>query len=102
MAETNKALFTDQITLLARRSPKLKRHYLGTFAADQLNDRWRTDGNYPKFFIANTAPTSEPGTHWIACIIRNKHLIEIFDSYGRPIRDYSSPLNDYAHRFALR
>lgn len=98
----SKALFTDQITFLANRSKKLRQCYLGTFAADQLNDKWRTEGSYPKFFIANTAPASQPGSHWIACIIRSKHLIEIFDSYGRRIQSYSSPLNQYAHRFLVR
>lgn len=96
------ALFTDQITFLAKRSSKLARFYLGTFAADEVNDKWRTEGSYPKFFIANTAPASKPGTHWIACIIRNRNMLEIFDSYGRTIRSYSSPLNDYAHRFSSR
>lgn len=102
MGERGKSLFTDQITFLARRSPKLSQRYLGTFAADQLDDSWRTLGTYPKFFIANTDPVSEAGAHWIACIIRNKNLIEIFDSYGRRIQSYSSPLSDYAHRFSSR
>lgn len=98
----SEALFTDQITFLANRSKKLAQQYLGTFAADQLNDKWRTVGSYPKSFIANTAPASQDGSHWIACIIKSEHLIEIFDSYGRRIQSYSSPLNDYAHRFPIR
>ena len=96
------ALFTDQITLLANQSKKLKQFYQGTYGGDQLKEKWRTEGSYPKFLIANTAPASQPGDHWIACIIHSSRQIEIFDSYGHRIQSYSSPLSHYADKFLVR
>ncbi len=45
---------------------------------------------YSLFFVLNTDPSSEPGTHWLACYYdHSSNTIEFFDSYGYPPEFYN-------------
>jgi hypothetical protein len=54
--------------------------FIGTFARDLLP--YKVKGN--KALIANTDPSSKPGEHWIAIIIKDDGTGDYFDSYGLP------------------
>nr|DAC81300.1 TPA_asm: adenain [Ladona dragonfly adintovirus] len=58
---------------------RIKDHFRGVFASDQLP-------NSPKFgiYIINLDPSNLPGSHWVAAHILNKDKVEYFDSYGLP------------------
>ena len=40
---------------------------------------------FPYGFVANTDPSTEPGTHWVAFYFPSRDKGEFFDSYGYPL-----------------
>ena len=63
--------------------------YLGVLAFDQfpfdklLHTPESSSMLAPLFFVLNTDPSTEPGTHWLACFFdRHSNTSEFFDSYG--------------------
>jgi hypothetical protein len=70
-AEITHALEQDSIT-----STKFCR----VFPSDKLPRRL---DKYPCGFVANTDPSSKPGTHWVAFYFPSKEKGEFFDSYGQ-------------------
>ena len=58
---------------------KDKVNFLGVFARDGIPN---VINSYPACFVANTDPSSEPGTHWVAFFLESPTKIEFFDSYG--------------------
>ena len=50
---------------------------------------------FPCGFVANTDPSDEPGTHWIAFYFPSKQKGEFFDSYGKPPEYYHANFEKY-------
>ena len=81
---------TAQITHALEEDPITKKTFCGVFPSDKLP---QTIDKYPCGFVANTDPSSKPGTHWISIWIgpsnargdHNKILGEYFDSYGTDV-----------------
>ena len=64
-----------------------KKNFCGVFAADELPKSLDT---FPCGFIANTDPSTKPGTHWVAFYFPSHEKGEFFDSYGHPPEHYKS------------
>jgi hypothetical protein len=58
----------------------LKRNFIGVFACDRLPTHIK---RFPTSLICNTAPSSDPGRHWVAFYFKDSRNVEYFDSYGR-------------------
>ena len=54
---------TLQLKRALERNPSTKKIFGGVFAADELP---KTFDTFPYGFVANTDPSTEPGTHWVA------------------------------------
>ena len=61
-----------------------KKIFGGVFAADELPKVITS----PCGFVANTDPSTEPGTHWVAFYFPSRDKGEFFDSYGYPPEHY--------------
>lgn len=81
---------TFEIKRALERNPFTKKIFRGVFAADELPERIDT---FPCGFVANTDPSTEPGTHWITYYFPSPEKGEFFDSYGFPPEHYD--LNVY-------
>ena len=62
-----------------------KKIFGGVFAADELP---KTFDTFPYGFVANTDPSTEPGTHWVVFYFPSRENGEFFDSYGYPPEHY--------------
>ena len=82
--------------ILATILPKEKVNFLGVFARDEIST---VINNYPACFVANTDPSSEPGTHWVAFYLESPTKSEFFDSYGlHPIAyGFTHQVTSYNH-----
>jgi hypothetical protein len=69
---------TAQITHALEQDSVTSKRFFGVFASDKLP---QTIGRYPCEFIANTNPSSEPGTYWVAFYFPSEQKGELFDSY---------------------
>ena len=69
-----------------------KKTFCGVFAADELPEKIDT---FPCGFVANTDPSTEPGTHWVVFYFPSHGEGEFFDSYGYPPEDYGEPFKSY-------
>ena len=76
--------------------PKDKVNFLGVFARDEIPGKSEL---YPACYVANTDPSSEPGTHWVAFFLESPTKCEFFDSYGLHPRAYgfSQQITSYNH-----
>jgi hypothetical protein len=54
--------------------------FIGVFSSDKLPTKIK----YPVALIVNTAPSTNPGDHWIAIYITRNRDGYYFDSFGRP------------------
>ena len=68
-----------------------KKTFRGVFAADEMPDL----DTFPCGFIANTDPSTEPGTHWVSFYFPSCDKGEFFDSYGYPPEYYGEPFRSY-------
>lgn len=76
---------TIQLTLDMMKNNKVKRKFKGVFPADKLPRRIKR----PAMLIANTEPSTHPGSHWVAFCFPHRGPIEYFDSTGMPLNiDY--------------
>jgi len=55
-------------------------NYLGCFPADELP----TPAKWPCSLVANTDPSGEPGTHWVAMYMPEPRVLEYFCPLGQP------------------
>ena len=62
-----------------------KRNFSEVYAADELPKSLDT---FPCGFIANTDPSTKPGTHWVAFYFSSHEKGEFFDSYGYSPKQY--------------
>lgn len=54
-------------------------YFAGVFPKDKIP---HSASHYPYCFVANTDPSSESGTHWIAVYCSSPNSFEFFDSHG--------------------
>jgi len=89
---------TQLDNILTRILPKSKVNYLGIFAQDEIPTNLKTI-TYPACFLANTDPSTKPGSHWVAFFLSSPSKIDFFDSYGFHPRVYgfSLPVTNYNH-----
>ena len=73
---------TLQIKRALERNAFTKKIFGGVFAADEVPQIIDT---FPYGFVANTDPSTEPGTHWVAFYFPSRDKGEFFDSYGHPL-----------------
>lgn len=59
--------------------PDTRKKFRGVFAADQLPARIT---RRPRLIIANTAPSSDSGKHWVAMYITTTGISEFYDPLG--------------------
>ena len=71
---------TLQLERALKHNTFTKKIFVGVFAADELP----TLNTFPCGFVANTDPSTEPGTHWVAFYFPSREKGEFFDSYGHP------------------
>ena len=76
---------TLQLKRALEHNPSTKKIFGGVFAADELP---KTFDTFPYGFVANTDPSTEPGTHWVAFYFPSRDKGEFFDSYGYPPEHY--------------
>ena len=76
---------TYQLKRALERNPDTKKIFGGVFAADELP---KTIDTFPYGFVANTDPSTEPGTHWVSFYFPSRDKGEFFDSYGCPPEYY--------------
>ena len=58
-----------------------KKIFDGVFPADEVPKL----NTFPCGFVANTDPSTEPETHWVAFYFPSREKGEFFDSYGNPL-----------------
>ena len=69
---------TLQVKQALERNTFTKKIFGGVFAADELPKIMNT---FPCGFVANTDPSTEPGTAWVAFYFPSREKGEFFDSY---------------------
>ncbi len=87
---------TQQIKRTLEHNSKTAKKFCGVFAADQLPKSLST---FPCGFVANTDPSTEPGTHWVVFHFPNHKTCEFFDSYGQQPEHYSESFKTYLEPF---
>ena len=83
---------TVQIREALKQDPITSKKFCGVFPSDKLP---QTVDRYPCGFVANTDPSSEPGTHWVAFYFPSEQKGEFFDSYGQPPEQYRDSFGDF-------
>ena len=83
---------TVQIREALKQDPITSKKFCGVFPSDKLP---QTVDKYPCGFVANTDPSSEPGTHWVAFYFPSEQKGEFFDSYGQPPEQYRDSFGDF-------
>ena len=83
---------TLQIKKALEQNRFTKKNFCGVFAADELP---KTVDTFPCGFIANTDPSTKPGTHWVAFYFPSHEKGEFFDSYGYPPEYYGKSFKFY-------
>ena len=76
---------TLQIKRALERNAFTKKIFGGVFAADEVP---QTIDTFPYGFVANTDPSTEPGTRWVAFYFPSREKGDFFDSYGNPPEHY--------------
>ena len=91
----NAMLFPDGVQSKHLGSPTAE--YLGVFASDQIPLE-KIKLRNANFFVLNTDPSSQSGTHWVACfkhasnsisylqnniLSKRENILEFFDSFGK-------------------
>ena len=82
----DQSMNTSQIYQALARDNYIKTIYFGVFPADRLP----TKPPIPCAIVANTAPSSSSGEHWVCFFIDDKQNGNWFDSYGFPPEFYSA------------
>ena len=80
-----------QLKRALERNTYTKKTFRGVFAADEMP----TLDTFPCGFVANTDPSTEPGTHWVSFYFPSRDKGEFFDSYGYPPEYYGEPFKAY-------
>ena len=83
---------TAQITHSLEQDRVTSKKFCGVFPSDKLP---QTIDRYPCGFVANTDPSSGPGTHWVAFYSPSEEKGEFFDSYGHAPEYYRRSFGDF-------
>ena len=83
---------TFQIARALEQDATTSKKFCGVFPSDKLP---QVMDRYPCGFVANTDPSSQSGTHWIAFYFASEHKAEFFDSYGQPPDHYRDSFVDF-------
>ena len=83
---------TAQITHALEQDPVTSKKFCSVFPSDKLP---QTIDRYPCGFVANTDPSSGPGTHWVAFYFPSEEKGEFFDSYGHAPEYYRKSFGDF-------
>ena len=83
---------TYQITRALEHDPVTSKQFCGIFPSDKLPQAIE---KYPCGFVANTDPSSGPGTHWIAFYFPSEEKGEFFDSYGHAPEYYRKSFGNF-------
>ena len=83
---------TAQITHALEQDPVTRKKFCGVIPSDKLP---QTIDRYPCGFVANTDPSSGPGTHWVAFYFPSEEKGEFFDSYGHAPEYYRKSFGDF-------
>ena len=83
---------TYEITRALEHDPVTSKQFCGVFPSDKLP---RTIDKYPCGFVANTDPSSEPETHWLAFYFPSEGKGEFFDSYGHAPEYYRKSFGNF-------
>jgi hypothetical protein len=83
---------TAQITHALEQDPVTSKKFCGVLPSDKLP---QTIDRYPCGFVANTDPSSEPGTHWVAFHFPWEEKGEFLDSYGHARQYYRKSFGDF-------
>lgn len=70
---------TIQLTVDMMENKVIKKYFRGVFPSDKLPKRFKK----PALLIANTDPSTQKGSHWIAFYVPKSGKPEYFDSLGR-------------------
>ena len=70
---------TFEIKHALEQDPIARKMFCGVFPSNKIP---QTLEKYPCGFVANTDPSSKPGTHWVAFYFPSEGEGEFFDSYG--------------------
>ena len=89
---------TRDIYIALQKNPVTSRSFRGVFAADQLP---APDKHFPTSYVANCSNADQVGSHWIAFFQEEASVIEVFDSYGKPLEYYNSHLVDFTRGLKL-
>jgi hypothetical protein len=78
----SKLLATNKVTAAS---------FIGVFPSDKvaLLERGK---RLPESYIANCSPSGHGGTHWVAFYQEEQKMLEVFDSYGKPLGLYNKDL----------
>ena len=80
---------TLQIDNALRSNPVTSPSFRGVFAADRLPI---LDHSIPSCYVANCSNADTKGSHWVAFYQDQPAVIEIFDSYEKPLNFHSAHL----------
>ena len=85
---------TKQIRFALEKNPITSPVFRGVFAADQLPVPHYTS---PSAYVANCSNADSGGTHWSAFYQDDPSIMEVFDSYGKPLDFYNPHLLSFTH-----
>lgn len=86
-------LTTEEINMYLKKDVVTQSMFIGTFPSD----RNPPISTLPCAFVWNTAPSSSPGEHWVACYIDKQLRAWYFDSSGEPIPNmFKNYLSSYS------
>ena len=77
---------TSQILTTLQNDAYVRRIFFGVYSADRLPSKLPV----PCALVANTAPSTSQGEHWVCFFIDSHHRGDWFDSYGFPPEFYNS------------
>ena len=86
---------TAQINHALEEDPITNKKFCGVFPSDKLP---QTIDKYPCGFVANTDPSTKPGTHWISIYLSSPRKGSWFDSYGKPAEFYGGAFTDFLEK----
>ena len=82
----------NQIARVLEQDSFTSKKFCGVFPSDRLPE---TIERYPCGFVANTDPSNQPGTHWVAFYFSTERKGEFFDSYGEAPDYYNISFKNY-------
>lgn len=86
---------TQQLTEVLNQDHVTRPIFMGVFASDSLPEKI---DHFPFLLIANSDPSTDSGSHWLAFYISSQEEGEFFDSYGNQPSFYSHNFTKFMER----